>query len=90
MDTIGIIENSFTVDPELQAALDPYTESGFVHLEAWGNEEPKQNGAFARCFRGMRSNHDWVAFFDADEFLMVLEEYVSLLHIVLVIYNAQL
>lgn len=77
VDTIGIVENDFTVSEQLQTALDPYIKTGFVHLEAWGSDEPKQNGAFARCFRRMRPKHDWVAFFDADEFLTVLEEYAS-------------
>lgn len=76
MDKIGIVENNYTVSPALQDALRPYTRSGFLHLEAWGNDEKKQNGGFARCFRRMREDHDWVAFFDADEFLVVLEECV--------------
>ena len=77
VEQIGIVENNYTVDPGLQAVLEPYTASGFVHLEAWGNDQPKQNGAFARCFRRMREHHNWVAFFDADEFLVVLEECAS-------------
>ena len=56
--------------------LTPYVDSGFVHLDAWGNDTPAQVQAFDRCFHRFRDTHDWVAFFDADEYLMLLERCV--------------
>ena len=76
MDTIGIIENTVNVTDAIAEILTPYTESGFVQLEAWGSDTPAQREAFVQCFQRFKDSYDWVAFFDADEYLMLLERYV--------------
>lgn len=73
IDHIGIVENNFTVTPELQEVLAPHVASGFVDFRAFGDDAPAQNRAFAACFSRMRENHDWVAFIDADEYIMLLD-----------------
>ena len=76
MDNIGITENSMNVSADLAAKLSPYMESGFLHLDAWGADRAAQNLIFTQCFERFRETHDWVAFFDADEYLMLLERCV--------------
>ena len=73
MDTIGLIENSVNVTDAIAKAMAPYVNSGLVQLEAWGSDTPAQREAFDRCFHQLKDTHDWVAFFDADEYLMLLE-----------------
>lgn len=73
MDTIAITENSVRVTPAVAAALAPYTDTGLVHLNAWGREKAAQLPALKQCYRGVEATHDWVAFFDNDEYLMLLE-----------------
>ena len=76
MDSIGVTENSVNVSADLAAKLSPYVESGILLLDAWGVDSPAQNYIFAQCFERFRGTHDWVAFFDADEYLMLLERCV--------------
>lgn len=76
VDMISIVEDNFTVTAALEQALQPYIASGFVHLRAWGSDQRDQRGqmaALAECFRDVRLTHNWVAFFDADEYLMLLD-----------------
>lgn len=75
VDTIGIVENSVDVTAELADTLAPYVESGLVRLDAWGDDAAAQKHIFTWCFDQLRDTHDWVAFFDADEYLMLLERY---------------
>ena len=76
VDTIGIIENNVNVTTDIAEVLAPFVESGFVDLEAWGSDTPAQREAFDKCFTKYKDTHDWVAFFDADEYLMLLERCV--------------
>ena len=85
VDTIGLVENSETVTPALAEQLAPYIDSGFVHLDAWGDSEPAQIKIFDSCFQRFQHTHDWVAFFDADEYLMMLER-CALLHVFVGVY----
>lgn len=78
VDTIGLVENSETVTPALAEQLAPYIDSGLVHLDAWGDSEPAQIKIFDSCFQRFQHTHDWVAFFDADEYLMMLESGITL------------
>jgi hypothetical protein len=71
VDHIGIVENAFEVTPALENALQPYIDSGYVHLSAWGSDEPSQNKAYGRCFGRVRDTYNWVAFIDADEYIML-------------------
>ena len=73
VSSIGLVENSKTLTHALEERLAPYVESGFVHLEAWGDDTPAQIKIFHSCFTKFKKTHDWVAFFDADEYLMLLE-----------------
>ena len=73
MDKIGLIENNVNVTDAIAEVLTPFVESGFVDLEAWGSDTPAQREAFDKCFQRFKDSYDWVAFFDADEYLMLLE-----------------
>ena len=73
VDKIGLIDNNANVTAAIADILAPFIESGFVDLEAWGNDTPAQREAFNRCFQKFKDSYDWVAFFDADEYLMLLE-----------------
>jgi hypothetical protein len=75
VDRIGIVENSENVSTELATALKLETESGVVELWAWGDARPSQNLAFGSCFERMRETHNWVAFIDADEYIMLLQRF---------------
>jgi hypothetical protein len=73
---IYMTENNKVVPSKVRRALKKYVDEGFVHLDAWGNDTPSQNKIYAKCFQNIRDKYDWVAFFDADEFLMLLEQCV--------------
>jgi hypothetical protein len=67
-------ENSVHVPEEMQIALQPFVDTGFLHLEAWGDDKPAQLKINDKCFQNIGDKYEWVAFFDADEYLMILEE----------------
>lgn len=78
VDAMGIIQNDVNITAEIAEVLAPFVESGFVQLEAWGSDTPAQREAFDKCFQWFRDSHDWVAFFDADEYLILLESGTTL------------
>jgi hypothetical protein len=73
MDSIYLTENNKVVPSALRKALQSHVDDGFVHLDAWGDDEPSQMRIYERCLQNIRDEYDWVAFFDADEYLMLLE-----------------
>jgi hypothetical protein len=74
VDHIYITENDVTVPQAMQDTLRPFVEDGFLRLEAWGDSEPAQMKIYDNCFKNIKDKYEWVALFDADEYLMVLEE----------------
>lgn len=77
VDKISITENTVHVTRNISERLAPYIASGLVDLDAWGSDTAAQLPAFRKCFGRLKDSHDWVAFFDTDEYLMLLERCVG-------------
>lgn len=57
----------------LEALLEPYMQSGIVNFDYWpGAKHPAQTNWYNECAKLAQADHDWVAFIDLDEFMMVL------------------
>lgn len=54
-----------------------FIESGFVTYK-WMDEPHAQMAVFYDCLKEHRSHHNWIAFFDADEYLVVRDECATL------------
>jgi hypothetical protein len=77
VDDIYMTENNETVPGAMRDALQPFVDDGFLHLDAWGNDDPSQMKIYSQCFDRNRYKYDWIAFIDADEYLMLLERCIS-------------
>lgn len=59
-------------DPHLRAQLRDFVAEGFLTLQA--HRAPHaQPAVMRRCIREHRESFNWLAFFDADEFLLLRE-----------------
>lgn len=56
--------------PRLRAQLQDFVSEGFLTLYT-DTTAHNQPAAMRRCLKEQRANYDWLAFFDADEFLFV-------------------
>lgn len=84
VDQIFLKENGPAVSPALEARLQPFIDDGFLYLGSLpGPKHPLQNRWYNRCSKpDMAGAASWVAFIDLDEFIVVLDECVTLFFVV--------
>ena len=70
-DNVVICDNNDTNGESLYDVIGDYIKDGFVIIENFRGKERIQCSAYLSCFRKYKNNYDWIAFFDADEFLAV-------------------
>lgn len=80
---IYIYDNNREGEGHFMEVLQDYSKEGFVQIIPW---DGLQKGAYEDCYNRFCRNHDWMGFFDFDEFLqtdgMSAPEFLST-------YNAQ-
>lgn len=54
--------------------IEPYVKSGLVDLIDWPVPPPSQFPAYEDCFKKYRSDSQWIAFIDLDEFICPIKE----------------
>ena len=72
-------ENSPKINPDLEPRLQPFIESGFLHIDVWTRPFNQRNGAEACSKPELAGNYSWLGFPDVDEFIIMFEEYEPLL-----------
>ena len=73
MEHIYLTENSAGEASDKFAAFRPMIDDGFLTLEL--NPKPKaQLDVYQRCLDEYKGKHNWIAFFDLDEYLVIREE----------------
>lgn len=74
-DNIIFYDNNEEGDDGQYKVLKPYIDEGFVIYHDWrgktGNKV--QRSAYSNCMENYREKYDWMAFFDVDEFLELVE-----------------
>ena len=83
-DTIFLYDNNKLYEEVIQNQISDFVDDGFVRVIEWydiiGNQ---QKTAYQHCFEKNRGSYDWIAFFDADEYLILdrhfngIKEYLS-------------
>ena len=78
-DNVIIYDNNDKGGENPNDVIGDYIDSGFVILENCRGKIAYQCGAYISCFRKYKEKYDWIAFFDADEFLDVenIKEFLS-------------
>lgn len=71
MDKVYLTENDS--EAPLREALQEYTDTGFVSYRVDGVAQA-QLRVYAHCLQQYRHLHNWIAFFDVDEFLVVRDQ----------------
>lgn len=73
MEHIYLTENNDGEQHSKRAAFQPLIDEGFLTLSF--DPEPKaQLNVYQRCIDEHKTKHNWMAFFDMDEFLVIREK----------------
>lgn len=66
---IYIYDNNHDGEERFEEVLSEAIAEGFVTIIDWRNRENAQLEAYNDCYKRFSARHDWMAFFDFDEFL---------------------
>ena len=80
-DHIYMYDNNELDGERLEDVIGDYINSGFVTIiEKYRGAHgvDTQTNAYEECFREHKHEYDWMAFFDADEFLMLDDKYKTI------------
>lgn len=69
VDNVIICDNNDINGEVLSDVIGDYIDEGFVIIENYRGKIACQCQAYHNCFMKYKGNYDWIAFFDADEFL---------------------
>lgn len=83
-DKIFLYDNNRHYDSDnITEKVKNYVDDGFVTLKKWDYDYGNvQKPAYQHCFNANRNEYDWIAFFDADEYIvlptgMAIQEFLS-------------
>ena len=71
-DKIFIYDNNFGDEEHFEDVLQPYIDSRFVEITDYRDKESCQTKAYVDCYKKHNKDFDWIAFFDFDEFLTLV------------------
>ena len=71
VDNIIMYDNNDVNGEKLESVIGDYIDSKFVIVKNCKGKERYQCVAYKNCFDEYKKQYDWIAFFDADEFLDV-------------------
>lgn len=74
-NNILFYDNNEIDDNKQYDVLKPYIDEGFVIYNDWKGKQGNivQKEAYRHCVKTYKDKYDWIAFFDADEFLELVE-----------------
>lgn len=70
MDHVYLTENSEPPPKQLVEQLQDFIDEGFLTLESDG-QRANQLNIYKRCMERYRHKHNWMAFIDIDEFIVI-------------------
>ena len=73
-DKIFIYDNNHDGEEHFEDVLQKYIDDGFVEIVSFRNKEAAQLPAYNDCYSKHGNEYDWIAFFDFDEFLTLIED----------------
>lgn len=73
-DKIFIYDNNHDGEEHFEDVLQSYIDDGFVGVIDYRNKEAAQLSAYNDCYSKYGNEYDWIAFFDFDEFLTLVED----------------
>jgi len=72
-DKIFIYDNNHDEEEHFEDVLQQFIDNGLVEIVSFRNKEVAQISAYNDCYRKYGNDYDWMAFFDFDEFLTLVE-----------------
>lgn len=66
---ICLYDNNREGEEHFEDVIGDYIDSGYVILKNWRDEKLCQSQSYDDCYSTYKSDYDWFAFFDCDEFL---------------------
>lgn len=75
MDHVYLTENTYRPTPHMRGQLNDFVSEGFLTYEVDGTTGP-QLKLYRRCMEQHYHKHNWLAFLDLDEILVLREQYV--------------
>lgn len=73
-DKIFIYDNNHEGEEHFEDVLQEYIDNGFVEITDFRNNEAVQLKAYNDCYSKHGNEYDWIAFFDFDEFLTLVND----------------
>lgn len=73
-DKIFIYDNNHDGEEHFEDVLQQYIDDGFVDIVDCRNRERWQLSAYNDCYLKHNAEYDWIAFFDFDEFLILVKD----------------
>lgn len=73
-DNVIIYDNNFSDGDKIEDVIGDYIESGYVIVENVKDKKIFQLPSYNSCVKKYGPNYDWVAFFDCDEHLHLVED----------------
>jgi len=73
-DKIFIYDNNHDGEEHFEDVLQTYIDDSFVTVINFRNKEAAQLSAYNDCYSKYGNEYDWIAFFDFDEFLTLVED----------------
>lgn len=73
-DKIFIYDNNHDGEEHFEDVLQQYVDDGFVDVVDCRNHERWQLSAYNDCYLKHNAEYDWIAFFDFDEFLILVKD----------------
>lgn len=73
-DKIFIYDNNFNDEEYFEDVLKSYIDDGFIEITNYRDKEVCQLEAYQDCYNKHNKEYDWIAFFDFDEFLYIVND----------------
>lgn len=73
-DNIFLYDNNHDGEERFEDAISDYIDNGFVEVTDFRNIEAAQLLAYNDCYKKHGNDYDWIAFFDVDEFLTLVQD----------------
>jgi hypothetical protein len=73
-DKIFIYDNNHDGEEHFEDVLQQFIDDGFIEIIDFRNRDLAQFSAYNDCYQKYGNEYDWIAFFDFDEFLVLIED----------------
>lgn len=73
-DNICLYDNNYDGEDTFEDVIGDYINSGYVILKDYRNRSVCQLQAYQECYDTYKDEYDWIAFFDIDEFLTLVND----------------